>query len=54
MENQIVNMKPSNKALTGAESPASFAALYTSKNPWVSALGKPWIKLNFGRPAIQF
>jgi hypothetical protein len=34
-----------------AETPATFAALYVSNDPGVSAPGKPWIKLDFGRPA---
>jgi hypothetical protein len=47
-------MKASKKASAGAETPASFAALYASNDPGVSALGKPWIRLKSGRPATQF
>jgi hypothetical protein len=47
-------MKPINKALAVAETLASFAALYASNDPGVSAPGKPWIKLYFGRLATQF
>jgi hypothetical protein len=47
-------MKPINEALALAETPATFAALYVSNDPGVSAQGKLWIKLYFGSPATQF
>jgi hypothetical protein len=47
-------MTPINKASAVAETPATFAALYASNDPGVSAPGKPWIKLDIGRPATQF
>jgi hypothetical protein len=40
-------MTPINKASAVAETPASFAALYASNDPGVSALGKPWIKRRY-------
>jgi hypothetical protein len=40
-------MKPSNKASTGAETPASFADLYASNDPGVSAPGKPLLPHSF-------
>jgi hypothetical protein len=43
-----LQMKPIIKALAGAETQASFAALYASNHPEVSAPGKPWVKLYFG------
>jgi hypothetical protein len=43
-------MNPINKASEGAETPASFAALYASNDSRVSAAGKPWIKSSF-RPS---
>jgi hypothetical protein len=47
-------MKPIKKTLAGAKYPASFAALYASNDPGVSALGKPWTRLDCGRLATQF